>query len=302
MTFEEFGSTLRDEREKRGLSIDDAAGHLKIGARILRAMEEGDMASLPHLAYVRGFVRAYAGYLGMSEDEIEAGVECLAPARQAVPQPPREEIAIRPAHAAGKGKFLAAVAAVLIAVGLYAAWHKGLLKLPVSPQETAAPAPDAPDGEVKPQQKTYPVPVSSMNNAPMPAAPRQAGGTKKETPVPQPAAGSGAKPDASPAGNAVAAQGGREGVKEDAADANKGLHKVVIVATEECWVHSNADSTDTRQFSLRRGDTFALTFKDKLELRLGNAGGVQLRYDGRDLPAPGRSGQVKSVVFPPAAQ
>lgn len=78
-------------------------------------------------------------------------------------------------------------------------------------------------------------------------------------------------------------------------------HKLIITAVEECWVHSNADKTDTRQFSLRKGDTFALTFNRTLELKLGNAGGVRLRYDGEDLPPPGTSGQVRTISFPPQA-
>lgn len=77
-------------------------------------------------------------------------------------------------------------------------------------------------------------------------------------------------------------------------------HKLIITAVEECWVHSNADKTDTRQFSLKKGDTFALTFNKTLELKLGNAGGVRLRYDGEDLPPPGTSGQVRTINFPPA--
>ena len=81
-----------------------------------------------------------------------------------------------------------------------------------------------------------------------------------------------------------------------------GQHKVIITATEECWIHSNADNTDTRQFSLRKGDTFALTFTKSLELKLGNAGGVRIRYNGEDMPAPGQSGQVRTLTFPPVAR
>lgn len=79
-----------------------------------------------------------------------------------------------------------------------------------------------------------------------------------------------------------------------------GTHKLIITATEECWIHSSADKTDTRQFSLHKGDTFALTFSKSLELKLGNAGGVRLRYDGEELPPAGQSGQVRNLVFPPA--
>ncbi|WP_300710516.1 DUF4115 domain-containing protein, partial [uncultured Desulfovibrio sp.] len=76
-------------------------------------------------------------------------------------------------------------------------------------------------------------------------------------------------------------------------------HKVIIIATEECWIRSNADKTDVRQFSLNKGDTFALTFSHRLELKLGNAGGVRIRYDGKEMPPAGTSGQVLNLVFPP---
>ncbi|MDE6734012.1 MAG: DUF4115 domain-containing protein, partial [Desulfovibrio sp.] len=91
---------------------------------------------------------------------------------------------------------------------------------------------------------------------------------------------------------AAPAQAGDDG-------AAPGQHKVIITATEECWIHSNADKTDTRQFSLRKGDTFALTFARSLELKLGNAGGVRIRYDGQSMPPAGQSGQVRTLTFPP---
>lgn len=50
-------------------------------------------------------------------------------------------------------------------------------------------------------------------------------------------------------------------------------------------------------FSLRKGDTFALTFTKSLELKLGNAGGVRIRYNGEELAAPGQSGQVRTLTF-----
>ncbi len=77
-----------------------------------------------------------------------------------------------------------------------------------------------------------------------------------------------------------------------------GKHQLILTAQAECWVHSNADNADTRQFSLRKGDTFVLTFSNKLVLKLGSAGGVRLRYDGRELPPVGNLGQVRTLTFP----
>ena len=78
-----------------------------------------------------------------------------------------------------------------------------------------------------------------------------------------------------------------------------GPHKVIITATEECWVHSNADHTDTRQFSLRKGDTFALTFSKSLELKLGNAGGKKPILTLGQLPetSPQKCGRPKKGKY-----
>ncbi|MBD5539261.1 MAG: DUF4115 domain-containing protein, partial [Desulfovibrio sp.] len=110
------------------------------------------------------------------------------------------------------------------------------------------------------------------------------------------AASTAAVPAASPAARPEATAAPAQ-APDDAA--NPGQHKVIITATEECWIHSNADRTDTRQFSLRKGDTFALTFARSLELKLGNAGGVRIRYDGQNMPPAGQSGQVRTLSFPP---
>ena len=118
-----------------------------------------------------------------------------------------------------------------------------------------------------------------------------AGAAPAGAPASAPAAPVQAAPAQGVPGQAAAAQAG---------EVQPGTHKLIITATEECWIHSSADKTDTRQFSLRKGDTFALTFSKSLELKLGNAGGVRLRYDGEELPQAGQSGQVRNLTFPPA--
>ena len=55
MTFEELGAALCAERERRGLSLDDVAAHLKISTRLIQALESGDLSALPHLAHEGGY-------------------------------------------------------------------------------------------------------------------------------------------------------------------------------------------------------------------------------------------------------
>ena len=70
MTFEELGAALCAERERRGLSLDDVAAHLKISTRLIQALESGDLSALPHPAYTKGFLRAYASYMALDPEAV----------------------------------------------------------------------------------------------------------------------------------------------------------------------------------------------------------------------------------------
>ncbi len=71
MDFYEIGRYLRESREARELTLEDAETALKIRPRILEAFEAGDF-SPPGLSnvQVRGFIRNYARFLGLDSDRI----------------------------------------------------------------------------------------------------------------------------------------------------------------------------------------------------------------------------------------
>ena len=60
------GAELKILREEQGHSLPEAARVLKISPRYLAALEEGSFADLPGPAYVLGFLRSYASFLGVS--------------------------------------------------------------------------------------------------------------------------------------------------------------------------------------------------------------------------------------------
>ena len=317
MTLEELGAVLRAEREKRGLSIEDAANHLKIGARLLRALEAGDSASLPHLAYTKGFIRSYSAYVGLSAEEISAALAALEAENEEalIQQTPLPDVTLAPRR--NFKPFLSVFVVLLLGIGVYLVWQHGALDVLTSQtRRQAQPAPmQSPDNA-----ETPPVGVEARNlgrearlsgTAGQPAATATDSGPqagRSAAPVASgaqrgEATGAQAPAPAAPAttpGTAAAAASAATSAATSAQTPVTGPHKVIITATEECWVHSNADHTDTRQFSLRKGDTFALTFTKSLELKLGNAGGVRLRYDGEELPPVGATGQVRTLTFPPA--
>ena len=80
-----FGERLRREREMRGVSLDDIAEATKIGTRLLRALEEEHFELLPGGIFNKGFVRAYAKYLGLNDEEAVA--DYLEAAGETAPDP-----------------------------------------------------------------------------------------------------------------------------------------------------------------------------------------------------------------------
>lgn len=63
---------LRQEREKKGLSIEDVVSALKIRKNFIVDIENGDYTSLPSESYAMGFVKNYADFLGISEAKAAA--------------------------------------------------------------------------------------------------------------------------------------------------------------------------------------------------------------------------------------
>ena len=64
------GERLRDAREARGVDLFRVERDTKIRLKYLEALEGGDFADLPGEVYARGFLRNYAGYLGLDPDEM----------------------------------------------------------------------------------------------------------------------------------------------------------------------------------------------------------------------------------------
>jgi cytoskeletal protein RodZ len=94
-----FGDKFRKARERQGIKLEDVSNSTKIGSRMLRAIEEEHFDQLPGGVFNKGFVRAYAKYLGLDEEETITGYvaalnqfnsQGLGPENPA-PQPPATE-------------------------------------------------------------------------------------------------------------------------------------------------------------------------------------------------------------------
>ena len=63
-----FGETLRRERELRQISLREISEATKINLRYLDALERDDFRHLPGGVFNKGFVRAYAQFIGIDPE------------------------------------------------------------------------------------------------------------------------------------------------------------------------------------------------------------------------------------------
>jgi transcriptional regulator with XRE-family HTH domain len=64
------GETLREARNRRKIDLSEVETAIKIRVRYLQAIENEEWDALPGGAYTRGFIRTYAGYLGLDGERL----------------------------------------------------------------------------------------------------------------------------------------------------------------------------------------------------------------------------------------
>lgn len=65
-----LGTWLRQERERRGISLKTISDQTKISAPLLEGLEADNLARWPDGIYRRAFVRAYSMAIGLDADEV----------------------------------------------------------------------------------------------------------------------------------------------------------------------------------------------------------------------------------------
>jgi cytoskeleton protein RodZ len=260
-----FGEKLQREREMRGITLEEIAEATKIGTRSLRALEEQDFDKLPGGIFNKGFVRAYAKYLGIDEEQsvadyVEAVDEAQAAGKLARPEvaPPAvafEEVSRDPIRVPWELLIgLALVVAVVFAARSYYAKHgwQKLARQPVAAEPARAPA-------AAPQQIQ---PVATM-------------------PVTNPSA-----PDVRTATTASAPEN----------TPSPEVFEVKVRATELSWVEIDADGKRVLSENLAANAERSVRASKEVVIRTGNAGGIEVSQNDKVLPPIGPKHEVRTVT------
>ena len=122
----EIGNSLREARERQGLGYPEIELATKIRAKYIRALEEENFTSIPGDAYIRGFLRTYADYLGLDGDVYvdEYASRFITSWRDELPpRPERRRIRTRERPVGRRAVLLVAIGAVVVAALVFAAFR-----------------------------------------------------------------------------------------------------------------------------------------------------------------------------------
>ncbi len=280
-----IGERLREERLRRGFTIEQIAESTKINPSLLEAIEANDLERLPGTFFTRSFVRQYAGALGMDAAELEPELDRVAGAEPAPPrEAEREAISVPPVDSTGLGPYRpprslgALITFVLILAacsGLYILWQRSRQPRPPAPVQTAPAA--------APSPAVHPVPVSTPPAAAQPAPPQ-----------PEPAA-----PPEQPAQAAEPTPAQPIETLSTLAPGQAAAVTVQIRATAASWIRVVADGKYLYSGTMQPNETRTVQAGKWIQLRTGNAGGIELQWNGKPVASIGAAGDVRTLEFSP---
>ena len=260
------GAILRRCREFHGITLEEASETTKIGVSYLKALEEDQILEFANQAYLKGFLRIYATYLGLNSDDVARMYGKLFGVQIEKPEPARKAAA--PTRPARRLQFLKKM--------LFPAFFLAAILITA----TFLNRPPAPLAR-QPQPAAVAPPIPILQNASIQAVQSSSRDMKaeQEMPLPKPERRLPEPPDPE-----------KRATSNRPADPPKGFILKVRV-TQTGALTSTVDGSGPQQYELAVGDVIVWKAEKKVTLELSNAGGVDIELNGKpykSLGAPGK--------------
>ncbi|MBI5903693.1 MAG: DUF4115 domain-containing protein, partial [Deltaproteobacteria bacterium] len=262
---------------QRGVTLQKMHEATKVQMKHLEALEADDYSSLPHPTFVRGFIKSYCKVLGLDETDAllryemylrenappSGGAESAAAREGETWQEPinrlRERLPNKPTR--NIAALVAAGVAMMVIFYFFSVRHK---KGSVPTERNEAAAVKTEDQKIAEPQEATP---ASAPDAVKDGAGTDGGKTVQEAVKPPP-------------------------------DGDGKAHTLTVRASERTWIRVRMDNDEPFDVMLQKGESIVWKAGRNLSVLVGNAGGVEMVFDGKRLSSLGKSGAVVSLVLP----
>jgi cytoskeletal protein RodZ len=268
-TMESIGAYLKREREFRNITLDEISQATKIRETNLRALEEDRLNSLGSPVFVKGYLKACATYLGLDPNDLVLRYE--ASLREE--KPPRVTKPVDETPDQWRLKYIVLPVSLLLIFGVL------LLLVLQRPMRV--------EMDTQPVQET-----ESTQGPALKSESTSSGGTADgDSPIAlgphREAFSLGPPPVHPPRPSASLASKSPLGIQ------------LQLTALEDAWVQIQIDQEPAKEMLLRSGNTVSRQGEKSMQMKIGNAGGLEILWNGKDLGKLGESGQVIYLAISP---
>jgi cytoskeleton protein RodZ len=261
----DFGSRLREARERRGITLRQIANATKISVGVLDALERNDISRLPGGIFGRAFVRSYAVEVGLDPEATIRDFMATFPNDSVSAGHPTSErnddFEVLESDRRRAGTYLSLVAISIPIAGamLWVGTGRRVREAPPPAIVTARPAPV--------QRVIEPVPP------PVAATPPVVPTTALPADMPAPAAAASA-PE-------------RDGLT------------VALTVKQPCWVTATIDGRKSLDRLLQAGEQQTFDVRREMVLTVGDASAISMTLNGAAARPLGKAGEVVTTHVTP---
>ncbi len=288
-----FGEHLRREREMRGISLDEIVATTKIGRRLLRALEDEQFELLPGGIFNKAYVRAYAKCVGM--DEEKAVAEYLEAAKEAPPDTrviAQQHASIhsdRPRESTGF-PLVPVLILLVIATGGIAGWkayqdhrHEKQLRTAAMSANDATQSSSGSTAQTALGNAASSSVAAAASSSPSSAPAIVANNVPNSPTTDQPSHS--IAPTTSTTANSVGAP------------AAAGTFDVTVRPKDAAWVSIKSDGKFVVRGIIKPPDVKTIRASSQVVFYTGNAGAVEVSFNGKNVPLPSDPNEEQVLVF-----
>lgn len=264
---ENLGEYIKKEREKKGITLEEAAKATRIRKTYLQAIEEGDF-SIQSPVFMKGFLRSYADFLGLDSTDILGRYKGIQEEREGKGK--TEEHKHEPVRKSRK--YTAVITLSLIAVIIVAAIF-------TTKKSDVAPPMIKPSQEAELEQQE----AAMVNTTTLGTITSVQG--KLFQPLTTPAL-----PKPQPAKPVV--------LTVQTSERPKKKYALTITAKELSWLRISVDEKNPVEVLMKKGETASWLADRKFIITTEKAAAIDLTLNGKSLGRLGESGKIVTKTIP----
>ena len=280
-----FGRYLQSIRIENGIKLEDVSKETRIRPETLIHIEEENHEQLPDVVFVKGFLRAYAKAVGADGDE---AVRRYISRLEVIQKIDTTEVDLKRSSRVFWRRVLLSIGVLffLIAATLYgvSTWRNQLSQNDKPGEVTNEAAPVATTIDESDKESDG---IAQSHNEPV----------TPET-VRQEDAQIAAQPNVEVTNDNLSPEIPAAFETESDDQPVISGYLLQIITIEETWMKIGIDNNEPKEYNLFPGDQIELEAAHSYDLRIGNAGGIKISLNGKQVDLPSKSGKVVTLKLP----